>query len=44
MTESRVFLDAKRNVVPEKDAVWLVIHTYEGDELVKEVWIDLKKD
>ena len=41
--DKQVFLDEKHNIVPKEQAKWLVIHTYEGKKLVKEVWVDLRK-
>jgi hypothetical protein len=43
MTDKEFFLDDEHNTATKETARWLVIHTYEGDKLTKEVWFDLKK-
>jgi hypothetical protein len=43
MTDKELFLDENHDFVDKEKARWLVIHTYKGKELVKEVWVDLKK-
>jgi len=45
MSKKIVFLDKKRDIVPEEEATWKVVHEYnEKGELIDEIWILLKKD
>jgi hypothetical protein len=42
---SIVYLDENHNFVLEEDATWKVIHEYDKEgKLIKEVWVDLKRD